>query len=98
MNTEPSVLTSGVVSVHESQSMPMDAMAVPRLPSVAPMVSHESYCASGVDTKKSGFTPPTSVPNGAAIWYAAGTFSGRAMLPQIAYTSSAASPSVTLIW
>ena len=64
--------------------MPMDAIAVPALPSVGPMVSHESYSALADTVMKAGATPPTLVPKGAPSWYAAGAFIGRAMLPHSA--------------
>jgi hypothetical protein len=83
----PSVVESPTVSVQVSSAKPGDAaMALGALPSVTPMVSHESNSAYPKAAllaigKNCGLAPPMCVPNGVAHWYAGGISSGACASP-----------------
>jgi hypothetical protein len=73
------------------------------VPSVTPMVSHESYSAKPkaalfAIAKKAGVAPPMSAPNGAATWYAGGRFQIAASLPATAYTFCSSADSTLPSW
>ena len=67
-NTAPLSADRPVLSVHESQSIPMDEMAPELSPPVMPTVSHESTAAVGDTAMNAGLTPPVLAPNGASSW------------------------------
>jgi len=82
-NTAPLSADSALSAVHESQSIPMEEIAAPALPSLGPTLSHESTAAVAERATKAGLTPPTLAPNGAPSWYAAGAVSVVVASPKI---------------
>ena len=87
-NTALFVSDKPVVAVHsDAMSKPGDAVIAPgALPSVMPIVSHESNSVSGAAAINAAGTPPMSAPNGAATWYAGGNDIVVSEVPAIAYT------------
>ena len=83
-----------VSTVHTLRSKPGEA-EIAVVPSVAPMVSHESNSAVAMTGNSAGFTPPMLTPNGVATWKAAGICIGAPDSPARAYTFLCALLSIT---